>query len=206
MAGILIDTAFNAFYDGLTRIEKGTGVVTPTQLQSKNLMVKLSRSCANSDFTGAYDCSAGAANIFGYLTTAACTIHQLKIHFNQISFANTTIQSNNVWLGGAAAKNPGFIWGVGISGTATPATFYSTAATTIKEFGTLWGADIHRVVQGRSATPAENVDSLLVTVDMKKRFGHPLLLASGVYIGVYCAEDLSTSGLTITGTVNGKFV
>lgn len=208
MAQILTDTAFNAFYDGLTRIEKGTGLVTPAQLTSKNFIGKLSRTGANSDFTANADFS-GTATFFSFLTTAACTIHELILSITVSDVDETAPQDGNLWLGGTAALTNGIVWGVGTSGTVTPATYGSLAAKTIEQFPLLWGADIHRMPGSYlNATNNLNSDHLLVSLDFKKRFGHPLLLASGVYIGVFLNDNFSaaTVATTFGGTVFGKLV
>jgi hypothetical protein len=207
MASILTESAFQAFYNGLTRIEKGEGLVTPAQLNSKNLMGRLSEEGANSDFT--FPENYGTPTFASYLTTAPCTIHQLVLSFTVSDVDETAPQDGNLWLGGTAALNPGIIWGVGTSGTATPATYASSAATTIESFALLWGADVNRYPGPYlNATNNLNSDNLIVTLDFKKRWGHPLLLGTGVYIGVYLAEDFSgaTKCTTFGGTVFGKLV
>jgi hypothetical protein len=208
MAGILIDTAFNAFYDGLTRIEKGTGLVTPTVAQTKFFRGALSRNGANADFTGNADFS-GTATHFSFLTTVACTIHKLQFSITVSDVDETIAQDANLWMGGTAALTNGFIWGVGTSGTVTPATCYGAAAKTIEQFATIWGATYSRAPGiYLNATNATNSDNLVVTLNFKEVYGTPLLLAAGVYVGIFLNDNLSAATVctTLTGAVFGQKV
>lgn len=208
MANILVDTAFNAFYDGLTRLEKGHGLVTPTVFNSKKLVGRLSEAGAATDYTFNEDYSTTSATFASYLTTAACAIHQLKFQIGISDFDETGTLDPTLWLGGTAALNPGIIWGVGTSGTVTPATYGSAAATTIQAFTTLWGADVQRNLGLSLATNNLNTDTITVTLDFKKMFGHSLLLASGVYIGLFLNENLSADTVctTFSGLVTGVLI
>ena len=202
----MVDTAFASFYDGLTRIEKGVGLVTPTVNQTKAFRGRLSRDGAASDFTGNADFSSTATH-FSFLTTVACTVHRLVLSITVSDVDETTPQDATLWMGGTAALTNGLVWGVGVSGTVTPATCYGAAAKTIEQFATVWGADYKRASGVYlNATNTLNSDNLVVTLDFKAIYGAPLLLEAGVYIGVFLNDNLSAATVctTLTGAVFGR--
>jgi hypothetical protein len=205
MASILTEGAFNAFYTGITRQEKGVGTTTPTEMNSKLLFGKLSRLGANADFTGNADFSS-TGNMFSFLTTAPCTIHKLMLSLSLTSFANTVVAPSTVFLGGGAALTNGIKMGVGLASATTtvPTILVSGAAKTIEQFSTVWGGNVSRNSRLESATAGQNWDSVIVTVNFKEAFGCPLLLDTGVLMGVFLNDNLSAVVTSLTGAVIGR--
>lgn len=165
-----------------------------------DLRGELSEAGAGTD-VGANEDYSSTATYFAYIATSDCVINRVVLALEAGTVDETAAADMKLFVGGLSALTNGIDFQV--RDTDDTVLLSYDVVKTIDDFIVELGADVFRSLSVANATNTVNHDSVVVTLDFTKIFGHGIRLRNTDKIGFYLNDDLS--GLTnVEGSVFGR--